>query len=123
LKHSSTLLSPGYVVADDRPARARHLLQNSVATTSYRLGKERNTCMQCHILVVDFILNFSVNFVSYYHRIKIYAHNKFTAQNHAIDFYDWAKKGIRIKLKIDYIYVRLMMLLIKHKLRHDMIEQ
>jgi hypothetical protein len=79
--------------------------------------------MQCHILVVDFILNFSVNFVSYYHRIKIYAHNKFTAQNHAIDFYDWAKKGIRIKLKIDYIYVRLLMLLIKHKLRHDMIEQ
>jgi hypothetical protein len=65
LKHSSTLLSPGYVVADDRPARARHLLQNSVATTSYRLGKERNTCMQCHMLVVDFILNFSVNFVSY----------------------------------------------------------
>ena len=59
-------------------------------------------CMQCHILVVDFILNLSVNFVSYYHRIKIYSH-KFTAQNHAIDFYDWAKKGIRIKLKIDYI--------------------
>ena len=48
-------------------------------------------CMQCHILVVDFILNLSVNFVSYYHRIKIYSH-KFTAQNHAIDFYDWAKK-------------------------------